>query len=415
VTISIVDFSAGHGHQPHYLRLIAEAWSSRRRPSEDLVGSVTRRFTERHPDLLHRLSSGSGLRLSPFTDEAEAAVARAFASFVVPVRTLIKDIETDAPATILLDVAEREATRHGARLLFLPEMDRCLPAIAAGADAMRPVAGIWLKPRFHYRELGWHGAPPPAFEIAEKFMLVRVLANPALKALFFLDPFAATLAGRVAAGGDKARYLPDPLLEPASIDSGREAARETLGLDSARLVVLFFGEISRRKGIEQLVAALALLPDRILPKLALVVAGPASDADIASVAAAIAMLRGRGCQVLFELAYVSDDRAGLLFAAADLVALAYDRHAGMSGVLLLAARAARPVMAQPDGLVGALVKEHRLGAVLPSTRPPDIASCLSHILAEKRVAGFDAEAATTFAEQHRPEHFQREALKALAD
>src|SRR5689334_22236304 len=56
----------------------------------------------------------------------------------------------------------------------------------------------------------------------------------------------------------------------------------------------------------------------------------------------------------------------MLVDQTDIVLAPYQRFVGSSGVLLWAAWAARPVLAQDFGLVGRLVRDHHLGAVADS-------------------------------------------------
>ena len=60
-------------------------------------------------------------------------------------------------------------------------------------------------------------------------------------------------------------------------------------------------------------------------------------------------------------------------ARSDVVLAPYQRFVGSSGVLMWAARAGRPVLAQEFGLVGRLTRDHRLGAVADSSDPAHLA------------------------------------------
>ena len=53
----------------------------------------------------------------------------------------------------------------------------------------------------------------------------------------------------------------------------------------------------------------------------------------------------------------------VLVERSDVVPAPYQRFVGSSGVLMWAARAGRPVLAQEYGLVGRLTQDHHLGAV----------------------------------------------------
>ncbi len=66
-------------------------------------------------------------------------------------------------------------------------------------------------------------------------------------------------------------------------------------------------------------------------------------------------------QVVTRLGYVPDGEVSAYFHLADVVVAPYPRHAGMSGVVLLAAAAGRPVLTSSYGLVGELTRRRSLG------------------------------------------------------
>lgn len=411
MTVSMVEFGSANGHQPHYLRLIAEAW--RARPGDDeLVVSVRSRLLERHPEVGSAFNGTDRLKIRTLKTEAEATLERAFERFKVPFASILPGAAPHPSVLALWQVAQEEARSCGAQHLFLLEMDRCLPALAAKLPAACPVSGIWFKPRFHSGRLGWLGAESAAFEAAEKWMAARALANPDLKALLLLDPFAAEQA-RLLPGGQKVGWLTDPvaLANRRSID--RSIARTTIGVQPHRFAILHFGELGLRKGVAELLKACSLLPADVAPRTALIIAGAPSDISIDRLERELETVRRRGCQTVLLAEYVSDERASLLFAAADLVSVAYRRQAGMSGVLLMAAAACRPVICQPEGLIAALTREHGLGAVLSDPGPETVASELSAIIAQNRVPGFDQSKAAAFSARHHPRNFQDQIIEAL--
>jgi beta-1,4-mannosyltransferase len=135
----------------------------------------------------------------------------------------------------------------------------------------------------------------------------------------------------------------------------RAQSRAALGLPPGGAVLLNFGALRAYKGLEDLLAAFARLPEH--ERGALLIAGADKDrayaAAIRQQAAAIGGVR-------LDLGYIADAELPTYLAAADLVVLPY--HSLLtSGILLWALSYARAVVAPAFGPVGELVREGREG------------------------------------------------------
>lgn len=410
MTVCVVDLGAGHGHHAHYLKLLVEAWREQPR-REALAISVRRSLLDRHHDLALAADAIVGVNIVPLSVEAEAIVERSLLTTEASLASVLPQGRPSPWVSTLWQLAQSFATQFNARHLFVTELDRLMPALSRGLPSGCTVSGIWFKPRFHYRSLDWPGAPAAAFEAAEKWMVARALGNPHLKSLLVLDSLAAGKLAYASQGGDKVRWLADPLARYPTAD--RKAARRRLGI-ADRFVVLHFGELSRRKGIVELITACGLLKRSVANRIALRLAGPMSDVEHSLLTALIDRARQAGCTVVITPEFAPDALAGDLFAAADLVSVAYASHAGMSGVLLSAAGQGRPVITQAEGLIAALTRQHSLGAVLPAGDPVTVAKLIECIVDGGKVEGFDAGRALAFAERHDPTHFKKEVMRALA-
>jgi glycosyltransferase involved in cell wall biosynthesis len=93
----------------------------------------------------------------------------------------------------------------------------------------------------------------------------------------------------------------------------------------------------------------------------------------------------RACQIN---RFVSTAEEELSFAACDAVLLPYRGHFGSSGVLSLAAAAAKPVIASDEELIGRRVREHRLGLLFPSGNAATLRRCIGQMadLPEEQLA-----------------------------
>jgi glycosyltransferase involved in cell wall biosynthesis len=179
-----------------------------------------------------------------------------------------------------------------------------------------------------------------------------------------------------------------------------------LGIEPERKVLLLFGMIDRRKGIYPVLEALQQLLPTEQAQLALLLVGPLAEADRVAVTTAIATLhQASSLQIVLRDQFIVDDAIQSYFAPADLVLALYQRHVGMSAILVRAAAAGKPVLASDYGLMGRIVAEHRLGLTVDSTQPYQIVEGLQAFLRNGQGAIFDEQTMAKFAQQNSAQHF----------
>ena len=88
----------------------------------------------------------------------------------------------------------------------------------------------------------------------------------------------------------------------------------------------------------------------------------------------------------------------------------YERSYGSSSIVIRAAMLARPVIATHQGLVGHLVRVHRLGSVVNVCDIGAVADALRLFVKTGRIADFDAGAARAYAESCAPSVFAQRLL-----
>jgi D-inositol-3-phosphate glycosyltransferase len=119
----------------------------------------------------------------------------------------------------------------------------------------------------------------------------------------------------------------------------RESARAALGLAPDTPVTLMFGQLRTDKGLDDLVEAVARVP-----QLHLLIGGQ----DIGGLSAVRDRLGALDGRVTVREGFLDMRETAELFAATDTVALPY-RESSQSGVLLLAYGFRRPVVVYPSG------------------------------------------------------------------
>lgn len=261
----------------------------------------------------------------------------------------------------------REAFRsvHGRNrvdYVFLPYLDYCLHALGLLGSPFETVSwsGICMRPSFHYPQNGVI-APQPKLSRIKRFLFLRLLRNDWLTSLLTIDEL---LSRHVRAHHKELAHRLKHLPDPAELKGKhtRESARQILRISDDAIVILVYGSIDGRKGLDVLIEAVARAGDT-LPKLHLLVVGrqSASMQSIMSSSLVKPLLDAARFHVIGE--FVDDETQQAVFVAADMVWLGYRNHYTMSGVLVLAGLAQKPVVATSAGLIGWYTRKNNLGEV----------------------------------------------------
>jgi glycosyltransferase involved in cell wall biosynthesis len=208
------------------------------------------------------------------------------------------------------------------------------------------------------------------------------------------------------------RYIPDLAELPNLMDKGE--ARRKLGLTETAQVLLSYGSLSKRKGIQQL---LDLLSDKQCPPR--VVALIAGEADLQTTALlhseAAETLRTRGrLHWIGGFLDVEDMATKLVFSGADVAWLGYRDFYKSSAFLWQASLAGLPIIGCRDGLIGHLVDRHELGLTVDPNDHKEVFSAVDALMNDHRrrcqiVANCLQEGA-----KHLPSHFGATVCDALA-
>jgi glycosyltransferase involved in cell wall biosynthesis len=392
--LHLIEF--GHyGHRGTYLRELATNWRS------DVFGgmlriTVTQEFVRSQPDIAMAISACGpfGVELDVLTDTAGAALNRPWVEQAPSWWVLGSGPPPDSPPRVQWDLAMAAARESGAEHVAFMELDLVLPALAAHLPATSRVTGIWLRPAFHHE-----GADQrPQWALHEKVMLARSLSHPQLHRIFFMDTQAVESLGRP---DTPFRHLPHHVHVPApSTDDARSRLRDRLDIHVGQVAFLFFGQIARRKGFLELIAAIRLLSSRFCKKLFLIVAGKRDDIDGVTYFESIDALRSAGVGVLTRDEFIDDLEVDALFEACDVVLAPYIRYPGTSDVIVRAAARGRPVLSQDYGVIGRLVRQHRLGIAVDTRSPAAIAAAMTTLIAGDFGPSYDPASAIDFARAH---------------
>ncbi len=182
------------------------------------------------------------------------------------------------------------------------------------------------------------------------------------------------------------------LCRPCDMDPGE--AKRLLGISPDARVLLFFGHIEWRKGLDRLIQAFDLLAaeDR---NLYLVIAGTANE-DFEPYERSIARLKYRE-RVVVHLGWVEYGEMQRYFNAAFAVVLPY-RRISQSGVIQLAYAYKRPLVVTNVGGIAEVVSEDATGVVANSGEPGDLADAIRELLVDPERAALMGERGRMLAE-----------------
>jgi len=175
--------------------------------------------------------------------------------------------------------------------------------------------------------------------------------------------------------------VPDTGLTPAR-------ARERLGLAASDKVILFFGNITRYKGLEYLVAAFATIAKECA-SYRLIIAGKPRRRGGYWTRVEDAILRsGVRNRIIQRIEYVPDEETEVYFKAADVLALPYT-HVFQSGVLFLGYNFGLPVIAADVGSLREEIIEGETGFVFKAAHEDDLAKVIRLYFSSRLYANLD--------------------------
>lgn len=382
------------GHHLQYLQQLASYWVQRRHPGHlDLV--VPSYFVESHPSLVDFIAAHqaeSNIHLVVIDEPVFAETPRRFQLF-----------RNDREHGRLLKKYVTKLKPDHCVLMFF---DHVQLSLARNLQFDFPVqfSGIYFRPSFHYKHFAqdYSGIKEHVKRLRKQILLKRALRNPHFSDLFCLDPYVIP---HIESHSTRATFLPDGIEPDMSTATPAETRAEWV-VEDGRQVALFFGVIDGRKGIYQVLEAVALLPREAQEKLCLALVGKIPEADRTAVLSQLDQLRQTtAVQFVVEDRFIEAEAVQGVIRGADLVLLPYQRHTGSSGVLIRAATEGIPVFGSDYGLVGEHIRRHQLGVALDTTSAQRIVAGLEAYLDDPAAIPFDAEKARAFAEENTAERF----------
>lgn len=243
----------------------------------------------------------------------------------------------------------------------------------------------------------------------KKTLMWLMMRNANISAVHVLnDPRAADYLNRtIDKERNRFRALPDPVPVLPAPQVGADL-RMRYSVEQERTLFLFFGTISRRKGIFRVLDAFEKLPKRVQGKAALLLLGRLKDEQQVDIRKQVHMLKEEGSlQVRTDFRFLEPEELALALQECDVVLAPYQRTEGSSGVIGHAARVGKPVIGPQSGLIGELIRDYELGKALDATHVEEIAKGLTTFVEETEYESLSAHGREEYVRERSPTLFVR--------
>lgn len=364
----LFDLATG-GHHPSYIRHLINYWCNEKLPIKlDIV--VSPKFIDDHSDIIKIQieNDQSQIRFISITLEEYSGL--------ISKQSLLKRFFRE------WNLYCKYANELKAEHCLLMYLDTLQLPIALGQKSPCKFSGIYFRPTFHYKDFdNYTFSGKDIFrQWRQKLLLSRVLNNPQFECLFSLDPFAIKHIKKLHSQA-KVFHLADPVTRGKFDQDKIEGLRRKIELNTDKKIFLLFGRLTNRKGIYQLLEAIRLLPYKLCKNLCLLLVGSIASTDKILIQSQIKVIsQSLPVQIITYDKFVAEEEIPIYFQLADVILAPYQKHVGMSGILLLAAAAKKPVLASNYGLMGQLVRQNKLGIAVDSTSPQAIANGIIYFI-----------------------------------
>ncbi|MGG6264987.1 glycosyltransferase family 4 protein [Leptolyngbya sp. AN03gr2] len=372
----IFDLDA-RGHHPGYIQHLVKYWCENDLPGH-LDVLVSQVFIQRHPQIVALADQRTNIR---FVSISKAEQTKLVSSDELGSSFKGRIIRAFQEWKIIRKYAISLETTH----VFLMYLDRVLLRMALGVKLPCAMSVIYFRPILHYAVF-----PNYCLEGKESFWqwrdrvcLARFLPLPKLQTVFCLDQFAVDYINQVY-NTSKAVHLADPVQRYNHTDAEAEALRTQLGIEPGRSVFLMFGALENdRKGLKETLEAIEQLPPALCRRMTVVLAGTITGEAREQLEARIDQItRSHPVQIVTQFGFVPDEAIHPYFQISDVVLVPYQRHIGMSAILVRAAAAQKPVLASDFGVIGELTRRYQLGLTIDAASPEQIAQAMMRFLLE---------------------------------
>lgn len=349
---------------------------------------VTEQFTEQHIDVVDYAREHLSDRVNWWTLSDQEA------------QSILKADSTRSRATNEWRVLSNYCSRIKHDTLLHMYADYIVYALAFKRKLPKPMVGLIFRQNPHYSSM--FGTKLTLREQimakSKAILLQRSMRNSSLQKFLCLDPYLPEYF-KNNEWANKLAHCPDPVyVEPGQSEQMPDILQ--FHASSKRKHLLLFGVISKRKGFAKFLEEAAALSPEYLSQLCFHVAGPTMEPEEESrLNRATTRIESQGGRVIRENHFIKDHEIPGYFNASDYIIAPYEKHIGMSAILVRAAMANKPVIASDYGLMGKIVNNYRLGTTFGPTRQQNIIQAIENIVFNESI-DFDPEGSKCFREDN---------------
>ena len=255
----------------------------------------------------------------------------------------------------------RYAKEYNAILGFFMYIDYLQLAVLSKNSSPCPISGILFRPTLvNYLTVSlkeklnyWR----------KNITLKYFIKNKNVNSLFSLDAYATQFIEKNW-HTDKVKHLPDPVQVYPSLRTLIEV-KETLGIEENRKVFLIFGFLDSRKGIAEVMEAIGTISREKSQKGCLLIVGPWEKNERKLFDSKLVEIKQvSDFQIITHNTFIKDEDIQQYFEVADYALALYNKHFGMSAIMVRAATAQKPLIAYDFGLMGKIISENELGITI---------------------------------------------------
>ena len=255
----------------------------------------------------------------------------------------------------------RYAKEFNAILGFFMYIDYLQLAVLSKSSPPCPVSGILFRPTLV--NYSTNSLKDKLNYWRKNITLKYFVKSKSVDSLFSLDPFARDFIEENW-HTNKVKHLPDPVQVYPSTQAEFQM-KKTLGIEENRKVFLIFGYLDSRKGILEVMETIGNISREKSQKGCLLIVGLWEENErilFDSILPKIQQLSD--FQIIVKNTYIKEEEIQEYFKVADYALALYHKHFGMSGIMVWAAAAQKPIIAYNFGLMGRIVSENELGITI---------------------------------------------------
>ncbi len=275
-----------------------------------------------------------------------------------------------------------------------------------------PMGGMCMSTRFHMNASGIQSAESRPRSSLERIVFQRLLRAKGVSCITTADPSLAEYSGaQTTREFAKVKYIPEIGMGVPRIAKSEARTRFHIAKDDR--VILVYGMITRRKGIEELLNAIAT--QHRDTRLKVLVVGEA-DAEMRSMLRSATEKSTCSCiPVATHLEFADAETEEAAFAASDAVWVAYRQHSVMSGVFYQAVCCGIPVITADYGILPWLASKYGVGISVSLDDPHATGKRIVNLLTDERQYAIHRRRAEAIREPHLPGNFGRAICDAIIE